>query len=131
MAEPQTPNHRFSKLAVTLYLQGDALPASPADADVARYAHAMALVPLRWPDAAPDSAWAATIHESYPGLRREAGNELTDYQAFSFTVYLIGEHGLTTFLQFCMDGSSFEEAFGVSYAEAREGWAAALDTRFD
>lgn len=131
MAEPQTPNHRFSKLAVTLYMNGSTLPASPADADVARYAHAMALVPLRWPDVAPDSAWAATIQDSYPGLRREAGNELTDYQSFSFTAHLIGKHGLATFLQFCTDGVPFEEAFGVSYTAAHEDWIAEFDTLFD
>lgn len=130
MPDPQTPNHRFSTLAAGLYLQGAPLPTSPDGADVTRYAHAMALIPLRWPDAAPEAAWAATIHDAYPGTQNANGNELTDYQAFSFTAFLIARHGLPAFLRFCVDGGSFEAAFGESYEAARAAWAADLGAMF-
>lgn len=130
MSDPLTPNHRFSTLATGLYLQDMPLPERPEAVVVARYAHAMALVPLRWPDAAPDSAWAATIQDSYPGLRNANGNELTDYQSFSFTAFLIDRHGLPTFLRFCIDGDSFESAFGETYESARTAWIASLDAMF-
>lgn len=131
MEDPQTPNHRFSKLAAALCMQGTLPPEHPADADVARYAHAMALVPLRDPDAAQDSAWAATIHDSYPATQNLNGNELTEYQSFSFTAHLIDQHGLATFLLFCEENLPFEQAFGVPYEAAREDWLVALNTTFD
>lgn len=130
MTAPETPNHRFSKLAVTLYLLGTPLPDGPAAVEASRYAHAMALVPLRFPDAAPDSSWAATIHDSYPALRSAGGNELTEYQAYSFTAYLIRQHGLSAFLRFCVEGLPFAEVFGAPYETLRADWIAALETAY-
>lgn len=130
MPDPQTPNHRFSILATGMYLQDTPLPEHPEGVDVARYAHAMSLIPLRWPEAAPDSAWAATIHDSYPGLRNTDGNELTEYQSFSFAAFLIDRHGLPVFLRFCMDGVPFESAFGEPYETAQTSWIAWLDAIF-
>ena len=91
----------------------------------------MALVPLRDPDAAQDSAWAATIHDSYPATQNLNGNELTEYQSFSFTAHLIDQHGLATFLRFCEENLPFEQAFGVPYEAAREDWLVALNATFD
>lgn len=130
METPQTANHRFSREAVRLYLQGRLLPDAINGVDVARYCHAMALVPLRCPELAPDSAWAARICDSYTSLRPENGNELTEYQSFSFTAWLIDQYGLETFLSFCMDGSPFEKAFSIPYETAREGWIDALNAMF-
>lgn len=130
MEVPQTANHRFSCAAVSLYLQHLPLPDSAAGVDVARYCHAMALVPLRWPDLAADCAWAATICDSYPSLRPENGNELTELQAFSFTAWLIDRYGMETFLRFCIDGIPFEAAFGLPYQTALTDWIDWLNAQF-
>lgn len=53
------------------------------------------------------------------------GNELSYTEAEWLASYLINRHGLSTFLHYCMDeGVSFEEAFGMSYEDAKADWLA-------
>lgn len=130
MEEPQTANHRFSCFATALYLQSAPLPTTTEAVDAARFAHAMALTPLRHPDLAEGSDWAATIRDSYRGLQNTAGNELTEFQAFSFSAYLIERSGLSAYLDFCTDAGAFEECFGAPYETVREAWLAALNDMF-
>ena len=122
MDDPLTPNHRFMKRAIDLYLQQAALPSTLTAIDIPRFRRAMALVPVLYPAEAEDSDWAATIQSSYPAQKDANGNELTHEQAYSFTAWLIDKYSLSAFLTYCVDGLSFDEAFGVSYAAARTDW---------
>lgn len=54
--------------------------------------------------------------------KRIGGNELTYMQAYAFGDYLIGQYGLSTFLRYCFEDTSFEEAFNLSYEDAKEAW---------
>ena len=51
------------------------------------------------------------------------GNELSYTEAEWLASYLINRHGLSAFLHYCMDeGVSFEDAFGMPYADAKGDW---------
>lgn len=130
MDEPQTVNHRFMKRAVALYLKQDALPASASQVNVPLYRHAMALVPVLYPDDADRSDWAASVQAFYPALQSKNGNELTHEQAYSFTGWLIDQYSLSAFLDFCMQPQSFDEAFGISYETALAAWLDWLSVKF-
>lgn len=122
MEVPQSPNHPFMIRAVEMYLRNAPLPECVEQTEPMLYVQTMALVPLLYPDDAAGSAWAKSIQDFYQGLRSENGNELTDMQACALTDYLIDRWGLTTFLTFCQGEESFEDAFGITYAEANEAW---------
>ncbi len=128
MDNPQTPNHRFMKRAVGLYLQHDTSPSTLTDIDIPFFRHAMALVPVIYPADAEGSDWAATITSFYPALKAANGNELTYEQAYSFTAWLIGEYSLSTFLTYCTEGESFDEAFDIPYESARTEWLSWLSS---
>ena len=67
--------------------------------------------------------WVPSIGSiNYWKTRKTGGNELTYCQAYSFADYLIEEQGLSPFLKYCLEDTEFDEAFGLSYEEAKEGW---------
>jgi hypothetical protein len=56
---------------------------------------------------------------------RGDGNELTYAEACSFTAYLVDKFSLDDYLAYHIGdkrNQSFEEAFGVSYNDAKQGW---------
>lgn len=63
------------------------------------------------------NAGSASLEEMY-------GNELTYTEAEWLTCYLVDRYGLPAFMHYCMDeeGVTFEEAFGMTYAEAKALW---------
>lgn len=51
------------------------------------------------------------------------GNELSYAESEWFASWLVGRHGLSAFLHYCMDeGVPFEDAFGVPYQNAKADW---------
>lgn len=52
------------------------------------------------------------------------GDELTYKQAYSLADYLIETHGLSVFFAYCIEDTSFEEAFGLTYEEVKALWIA-------
>lgn len=61
------------------------------------------------------------------GIEATNGNELSYAESEWFASWLVGRHGLSAFLHYCMDeGVSFEAAFGMPYETAKTEW---LQTR--
>lgn len=53
------------------------------------------------------------------------GNELSYVEAEWLASYLINRHGLSAFLHYCLDeGVAFEDAYAMSYEEAKAEWLA-------
>lgn len=60
-----------------------------------------------------------------PSLDAVNGNELSYAEAEWLASYLINRSSLSTFLHYCMDeGISFEDAFSMSYEDAKADWLA-------
>ena len=62
--------------------------------------------------------------------RKSGGNELTFFQAYSFADYLIEAQGLSPFLQYCLEDTEFNEAFGLPYEDAKEAWMDAMQEKY-
>lgn len=73
-----------------------------------------------------------TMHDTYSGIpANAAGAELTYSQAAMFVDYLADRFSLSACLDFLLDSpGDFEAAFGLTYAEARDDWKAALMLRY-
>lgn len=54
--------------------------------------------------------------------KKTGGNELTYFQSYCFADYLAETQGLPVFLKYCIEDTSFEEAFGLTYEDAKEAW---------
>ncbi|MCE5235190.1 MAG: hypothetical protein LLF87_03950 [Eubacteriales bacterium] len=52
------------------------------------------------------------------------GNELSYEEAYLFSDYLIEKYSLSAFLWYCLRDSSFLEAFGAAYEDAKTEWLA-------
>ena len=75
--------------------------------------------------------WAQSIGSaSNWHIRKRGGNELTYLQAYSFGDYLISQQGLSPFLKYCLEDTEFDEAFGLSYEEAKEAWLYAMNEKY-
>lgn len=108
-----------------IYLQHAPMPATPQDVNVKLWYRAQTEA-SRQMDVA-----VRTVSSTYEGagsasLELMNGNELSYTEAEWFACHLIHHYGLDAFLDYCMDkeGISFEEAFGLTYSEAKEQWLA-------
>lgn len=105
-----------------LYLQYAPMPETPEDVDVKLYLRADVVA------VAELELELRTISDVYAGagsasLEEMNGNELSYTEGEWLASYLIKRCGLSAFLHYCLDeGVSFEEAFGMSYAEAKADW---------
>ena len=108
------------------YLQSYcALPESWMDFDIGSYWKVVARVQMeeRLVNDGVELEWAQSIGSlSYWKIRKTGGNELTYSQAYSLADYLFELQGLSPFLKYCLEDTEFEEAFGLSYEEAKEAW---------
>lgn len=120
--EDKTANQRFYVKLFDLYLRNAKMSEVYEDVDAALFNECIAAVPLVFPDAAPDSDWVHPVSYSYPGLRNINGNELTYQQAYSFAAWLIEKYSFAAYLDFCLDGLDFGDAFGIPYEEAKAAW---------
>ena len=120
--EDKTPNQRFYVKLFDLYLRNAAMPERYDEIDAALFTQCSAAVPLVFPDAAPDSDWVTPVSYGYPALRAIAGNELTYQQSYAFAAWLIRKHSLQTYLDFCLEGMTFAEAFDMPYESAKSAW---------
>lgn len=56
-------------------------------------------------------------------------NELSYVEAYSFVNYLIEQNGIAKVVKFIDTDQTFEEAFGIPYAEAYNNWITTIKTR--
>lgn len=76
--------------------------------------------------------WILTIGKDTNWLGKMSGGyELTYRQMYSFTDYLIETHGLSAFLKYCIDNTTFEEAFGLPYEDAKAMWIMYTETNMN
>ena len=66
----------------------------------------------------------------FTGKRTGEGNDMSIGMAESLLNYLAGRCGADKVTAYCFDTCSFEEAFGMSFAEARSAWEQSLLDRF-
>lgn len=116
---PNADNRQFWSHVTELYLSGAAMPGTADELDMTRFVSAMAQAPLRYRETLKDSVWSIPINGQYS---RVEGNELTYAQAFCFAADLIERYSLRTYLAYCLEDQTFDEVFGMSYAEAKEIW---------
>lgn len=122
----EDPQERaFWQAVGVVYLQHAVMPRVPQDVNVKLWYRAILQVrrELEWP--------VSTVSDVYgnagsASLEETNGNELTYTEAEWLACHLVRKYGLAAFMHYCMDeeGVSFEEAFGVPYATAKEEWLA-------
>ena len=72
-----------------------------------------------------DAVW-----QHHPVVRKDQGNELSDFQVASFTNYLINKYSLDKVLQFCFSQPiAFASVFGCTYKSAKDDWIVYLQNR--
>jgi len=123
--EAKSLDEHYLHLAQEYLRSYGALPENWMDFDIGSYWKVAARVQME-EQLANDGAeleWAQSIGSlSYWKIRKTGGNELTYSQAYSLADYLIEAQGLSPFLQYCLEDTEFDEAFGLSYEEAKEAW---------
>lgn len=115
----------FWKAVGEIYLQHAPMPMHPQEVNVKLWYRATLQVrrELGWPvttvSGVYGNAGSASLEEMY-------GNELTYTEAEWLTCWLVERYGLPTFMYYCMDAEdvTFQEAFGMTYAEAKTLWLA-------
>lgn len=113
----------FWRMVGDIYLQYAPMPQTPQDVNVKLWYRATL-------QARRDAGWpVSSISDVYGGagsatLEEMNGNELTYTEAEWLTCWLVDRYGLPAFMHFCMDenGVAFEDAFGISYEEAKRMW---------
>lgn len=108
-------NRKYWARVTEIYLANAAMPASIAEMDMSLFIHAQVLAPMRYAEELKNSVW------SYP-LNRLESDGFTSFQAGNFTGYLIRQSSLNTYLDYCAGVKTFEQAFGLSFEEAKENW---------
>lgn len=108
-------NRKYWARVTEIYLANAAMPASIEEMDMALFIHAQVLAPMRYAEELKNSIWSS------PLLRLDSDG-FTSFQAGSFTGYLIRQSSLNTYLDYCAGIKTFEQAFGLSYEEAKENW---------
>ncbi len=68
--------------------------------------------------------------EFFSGDMRQPGNDMSLYMAASLLNFLADGCGMDQVEAYCFDTCSFEEAFGMSFSEARTAWEQSLLDRF-
>ena len=98
------------------------------DIDLKLFCNAMAYINL-------DNVWGGIsisqpIYEVYniPEAERIPGDELTYKQGCSFISYLIDVYSIETFLYYCQDKITFEEAYEQSYEILKLDWINYLES---
>jgi len=104
-----------------LYQEKNGIPASVEEMNAYEYVLASAKA-----DQLTDWDWKS-VGDAFNSLNsknvsQRFVNGLTYNEVFSFTDYLIRTYSLDKFLAFCMGDAFFEEAYGLTYEEALEGW---------
>lgn len=112
---PNADNRKYWARVTEIYLANAAMPASIEEMDMALFIHAQVLAPMRYAEELKNSIWSS------PLLRLDSDG-FTSFQAGSFTGYLIRQSSLNTYLDYCAGIKTFEQAFGLSYEEAKENW---------
>lgn len=112
---PNADNRKYWARVTEIYLANAAMPASIEEMDMALFIHAQVLAPMRYAEELKNSIWSS------PLLRLDSDG-FTSFQAGSFTGYLIRQSSLNTYLDYCAGVKTFEQAFGLSYEEAKENW---------
>lgn len=112
---PNVDNRKYWARVTEIYLANAAMPASIEEMDMALFIHAQVLAPMRYAEELKNSIWSS------PLLRLDSDG-FTSFQAGSFTGYLIRQSSLNTYLDYCAGIKTFEQAFGLSYEEAKENW---------
>lgn len=108
-------NRKYWARVTEIYLANAEMPASIEEMDMALFIHAQVLAPMRYAEELKNSVW------SYP-LDRLDSSGFTSFQAGNFTGYLIRQSSLNTYLDYCAGVKTFEQAFGLSFEEAKENW---------
>lgn len=112
---PNADNRKYWARVTEIYLANAAMPASIEEMDMALFIHAQVLAPMRYAEELKNSIWSS------PLLRLDSDG-FTSFQAGNFTGYLIRQSSLNTYLDYCAGIKTFEQAFGLSYEEAKENW---------
>lgn len=112
---PNADNRKYWARVTEIYLANAAMPASIEEMDMALFIHAQVLAPMRYAEELKNSIWSS------PLLRLDSDG-FTSFQAGSFTGYLIRQSSLNTYLDYCAGIKTFEQAFGLSFEEAKENW---------
>lgn len=112
---PNADNRKYWARVTEIYLANAEMPASIEEMDMALFMHAQVLAPMRYAEELKNSVW------SYP-LDRIDSHGFTSFQAGNFTGYLIRQSSLNTYLDYCAGVKTFEQAFGLSFEEAKENW---------
>lgn len=120
-------NRKFWARVTEIYLNNAEMPSSVEELDMSLILQAKAIAPLRYPEELKDSMWCWPRYKTSSVNKNTPGNEITDDQASSLTMYLIDQYTLRPFLDYCTEKASFDEAFGVSYEEAKEAWLEELN----
>ena len=111
---------QFDQLRLQYYLNHAQYPKSAEVFDLAEFQRATAAVTLAYPELNIDFL-NGRFKEPVKEFRREdPGNGLTYPQAHLLISYLIDQYSLDAVLEFCLNDSAFEDAFGRSYEEVLE-----------
>ncbi len=121
-------NRKFWARVREIYLNNAEMPSSVEEFDLPLFLQAKAIAPLRYPEELKDSIWSWPRYKYNTGSvnKNTIGNELTYEQANSLAMYLIDRYSLSSFLDYCTEKANFDEAFGISYEEAKDAWLNAL-----
>lgn len=115
---------KFMARVTEIYLNNAELPSSIEELDKRLFLQSQALVPMRYPDEVGGCVLSWPHYMAWGG-KNVQGNELTSLQGCSFAMYLIDQYSLSAYLRYC-GKISFDEAFGISYEQAKADWLDAL-----
>ncbi len=117
-------SQKFYEHLRDVYLRHAPLPEMPGDVDLTLFWRA-AVVAKSEMGMQLNSVSGVYSGAGSASLDAVNGNELSYTEAEWLASYLINRHGLSAFLHYCMDeGVSFEDAFGISYEDAKADWLA-------
>ncbi|MCE5235511.1 MAG: hypothetical protein LLF87_05595 [Eubacteriales bacterium] len=129
--DPQVRDHleeltEYYALVKKIYSAYTGMPETPDDVDLITFYRSCGDAELYQYAVEGITLFRSTpLAELYPyAVVSGSGNELTESELHSFREFLVMKYSLSNYIGFCLDELSFEDAFGMSYSEAKEAWTA-------